>query len=345
QGGTLSAEGRLNFGRGFPANLRFSLDNARYADGELVDTQLSADLALNGPVLGNGRLSGRIDIGKSEITVPNSFGIREGVLLDIEHRGLPPDAALTLRRAGLPERERAASGGSASRLRLELDISAPNQIFIRGRGLDAEMGGLVRLRGRVSDVRPTGQFALLRGRINILGQRIDFDEGVITLSGDFDPRIRLVASTTAQDTTVILTVQGRVSDPEITLSSTPELPQDELLALLIFQRNLSELTPFQVAQLATAAATLAGGGSGGLLEGLRASTGLSNLDVTTGEEGEIGVRAGAYLQENVYLDLEAEDDGDARATINIDITDSLRGRATFGNDGDSNIGIFFERDY
>ncbi len=344
QGGSISGQGRVGFTRGIPADLALRLNNARYSDGQLVDTTISANITVDGPLAGAGRISGRVDIGKTEITVPNSFGIREGVLLDIEHRNLPADAALTLDRAGLPEQERGSRSGSSD-LRLDVEISAPNQIFVRGRGLDVEMGGVVRLRGRVSDVLPIGEFALIRGRINILGQRLEFDEGVIQLSGDFDPRIRLVATTNAQETTVNLVVEGRVSDPQVTLTSSPELPQDELLALLIFQRNLSELTPFQVAQLATAAATLAGGGSGGILEGLRSATGLSNLDVVTGDEGEIGVRAGAYLRDNIYLDVEAEDDGDARATINIDITDNLRGRATFGNDGEGSIGIFYEKDY
>ncbi|QHQ36618.1 translocation/assembly module TamB domain-containing protein [Algicella marina] len=345
QGGSLQAQGRLGFGRGLPADLAMRIDNARYSDGELVQTTVSANLEINGPLLGDGRLSGQVDIGKTEITVPSSFGIREGVLLDVQHLSLPRDAAMTLQRAGLPEREEPSPAGSGSNLRLDITISAQNQIFVRGRGLDTELGGTVVVRGPISNVRPIGQFDLIRGRISILGQRIDFDEGSVNLSGDFDPRIRLVATTIATDTTVNLIVEGRVSDPEITLTSSPELPQDEVLALLIFQRNLSELTPFQVAQLATAAASLAGGGGGGLLDNLRSSTGLSNLDIVTGDDGEVGVRAGAYLRDNVYLDVEAEDDGDARATINIDITDSLRGRATFGNDGDSSIGIFYEKDY
>ena len=65
-------------------------------------------------------------------------------------------------------------------------INAPNQIFVRGRGLDVELGGEVRVQGTTTDIQPVGQFDLRRGRLLILGQRIEFDEG--SLTADRQPR-------------------------------------------------------------------------------------------------------------------------------------------------------------
>ena len=48
---------------------------------------------------------------------------------------------------------------------------------MRGRGLDAELGGSVRLTGPVTNIQPVGGFSMIRGRLSILGQRITFDEG------------------------------------------------------------------------------------------------------------------------------------------------------------------------
>ena len=58
---------------------------------------------------------------------------------------------------------------------------------MRGRGLDAELGGSVRLTGPVINIQPVGGFEMIRGRLSILGQRITFDEGTVTLVGDLDP--------------------------------------------------------------------------------------------------------------------------------------------------------------
>ena len=79
--------------------------------------------------------------------------------------------------------------------------------------------------------------------LGILGQRITFTEGQVTLVGDLDPEINFVASTQGSDITVNVTVRGRVSDLQITFSSQPELPQDEVMARLIFNRSISELSP------------------------------------------------------------------------------------------------------
>ena len=79
-------------------------------------------------------------------------------------------------------------------------ISAPNQIFVRGRGLDVEIGGQMTVRGTTTDIQPVGQFDLRRGRILILGQRIDFDEGSLQLVGNLDPQIHFVARDHARGT-------------------------------------------------------------------------------------------------------------------------------------------------
>ena len=117
------------------------------------------------------------------------------------------------------------------------------------------------------------------------------------------------------------------------------------MARLIFNRGINELSPLQIAQLAAAAAELAGGSNTSLLGSLRQATGLDDLDVVTDSEGNAAVRAGRYVQENVYLGVEAGAGGTARGTINLDITEELKARGALGSDGDSSVGVFFERDY
>ncbi len=140
-------------------------------------------------------------------------------------------------------------------------------------------------------------------------------------------------------------MRGRVSDLDISFSSQPQLPQDEVLARLIFNRCINELSPLQIAQLAAAAAELAGGSNTSLLGSLRSATGLDDLDIVTDSEGNAAVRAGRYIQDNIYLGVEAGAGGTARGTINLDITEDLKARGAVGTDGDSSVGIFYEKDY
>ena len=139
-------------------------------------------------------------------------------------------------------------------------------------------------------------------------------------------------------------LQGRANEPELVFESSPELPQEEIVSLLLFGRGFETLSLFQAAQLASSLATLSGQ-SEGILEKLRRNVGLDDLDVRTDEEGDTSVRMGRYLTENVYTDVEVNPQGDSEVSINIDLSPSLTARGRVNNDGRSAVGLFFERDY
>jgi len=109
---------------------------------------------------------------------------------------------------------------------------------------------------------------------------------------------------------------------------------------------MGELSPIQLAQLAAAAAELVGGGGGGgLVESLRGAAGLADLDIVTDDAGNVGVQAGTYIQDNVYLGVTAGANGQSKVTINLNVTDDLTIKGAAGQDGNSSIGVFYERDY
>ncbi len=348
-GGNVTAEGRVTLAPGYPADLAVRLNNVRYTDGVFVSTRLDGDLALNGPLVGaGGMLKGQIALGRTEISISEGLGPNIAQALNqVDHVDASAGVLQTLERANVGNSAAAEPSGTPSPgIGLDVRISAPNQIFVRGRGLDVELGGELRVQGTTTDIQPVGQFDLRRGRLVVLGQRIEFDEGSLQLVGNLDPLLHFVASTTSGDVTAYVTVDGRASSPEIKFSSEPQLPQDEVLARVLFNTTTQNLSAFQLAQLAAAAAELAGGGGGpGILSQIRGATGLDNLDVITQDDGATAVRAGKYLANNVYVDVQSDSRGVSRAEINLDVNDNLTARASVASDGNSTIGLFFERDY
>jgi translocation and assembly module TamB len=291
-------------------------------------------------------LSGRIDIGRTEISVAEGLGANaQAALEQVAHVDTPPAVQVTLDRAKVGE-PRSSRESTRPGIGLDIRISAPNQIFVRGRGLDVEIGGQMTVQGMTNDIQPVGQFNMRRGRILILGQRIEFDEGSLQLVGNLDPLIHFVAETSSGDVTAIVTVDGRVSQLEITFSSEPPLPQDEVLSRVLFNRATAELSAFQLAQLAAAAADLAGGGGGqGFIGQLRGATGFDDLDIITQDDGSTAVRAGMYLEDNLYLDVQSDTRGVSRAQVNLEVNRSVTARASVGSDGNTTFGLFYERDY
>ncbi|PQO24772.1 translocation and assembly module protein TamB [Rhodobacteraceae bacterium WD3A24] len=344
QGGRFSLSGPITLAPGLPAALEVTAQNARVADPRLYEARLSGRLGIDGPLRDGALISGTLRLQEAELRIPTAnFGDNGHVPDGLHHVNESGAARATRDRAGILD------GGERRRngppFRLDVTLEAPNRIFVRGRGLDAELGGTLQLRGDTADVIPAGEFGLIRGRFDLLGNRFTLNEGFATLQGRFVPVIRLVANTDTGGLTARVIIEGVATEPQIRFESVPELPEEEVVSRLIFGENLTELSPFQAAQLASAIATLSGRGGNGLVDNLRQNFGLDDLDVTAGENGGATLRAGRYITENVYSDIAVDSEGRSEVTINLDISSSvtIRGRAT--SDGHTGLGLYFERDY
>lgn len=346
-GGSIGVSGSVGLKPEFVADLKITMRNAKLTDGNMATAIVSSDVTVRGPLMSQPVVGGRIDIQRAEITIPERFAAN-AAMLGVKHLKPPPQVARTLAKAketlaaGKPKK---GKGGSGPNVVLDLTISAPARIFVRGRGIDAELGGEMALKGPVSNLAPVGSFEMRRGSLDVIGQHIVFDSGKVTLLGDLDPNIDFVATTSTSSIAVTARVTGRASDPQIVLSSVPELPQDEVMARFLFGRSIQDLSPLQIAQLATAVAQLAGGSSGpDLLGSIRKSTGLDNLGVVTDSSGNAAVQAGRYIGDNIYLGVTTGVGGQTDATINLDVTKNLKLRGQAGTDG-SKGGVYYEREY
>jgi translocation and assembly module TamB len=344
-GGQIGLSGTVDVaGPGIPGAVDITLNGLRLVDPALYEVLVEQGaLSVTGPLSVAPRVAGRIDLGQSEIRVPETGLGNAPAIPEIRHVGETAAERRTRAAAGLLATRTSGESGSVG---LDLQISAPRRIFLRGRGIDAEFGGAIRIAGSSLAVIPSGQFDLIRGRISILGTRLDLTEGSATLQGDFDPFLRLRAESRAGGYRIIIAVDGPASAPDISLSSDPFLPEDEILAQLLFGRSVSALSPVQLLQLADAASSLAGGSTnGGILSNLREGLGLDDLDLETDDEGNVAVRAGRYLSDNVYTDVTVGAAGESELSLNIDLTPDITARGSFSSDGSSGIGVFFERDY
>ncbi len=343
-GGQITVTGPVSLSAPFNANLSLAARGVRLSDPRLYETIISGDLAISGPLTGGGRIAGTVNVGETNLRIPTGGGSSIGAIPDLIHVAEPPEVRATRDRAGLIGGN-GGSGGGARPFALDVTVNAPNRIFIRGRGLDAELGGALRIGGTTSDIVPSGGLDLIRGRLDLLGRRFTLNEGTATLQGRLVPFIRLVATTETEGTVVQIIVEGEASEPTITFRSVPDLPEEEALARLLFGRDITSISPLQAAQLASAIATLAGRGGDGIVGRLRQGFGLDDLDVVTSEDGTAAVRAGRYLSENVYTDVTIGADGKTELNLNLDVSRSVTVRGRLGSDGNTGLGVFFERDY
>ena len=181
--------------------------------------------------------------------------------------------------------------------------------------------------------------------VEVLGKRFDLSEGRVDLQGSLDPFLRFVATSTTRDGTASIIIEGPASAPEVSFVASPERPEDEVLALLFFGRDLSKLSTFQTLQLASAVATLAGNSGADVIGRLRRGFNLDDFDVVTDEDGGTAVRAGKYISENIYTDVTVGGSDADEVSLNLDVTPQITLRGSVNSDGDTALGVFFERDY
>lgn len=352
--GTIGASGSIGvLAPGMPMDIALTAHNARPLASDLVTALMDMNLRLHGDVRGTegqGRLTaaGSILIHRADIQVPERMPVSVAVL-DVRLPGQKPPPP-------------AAPGPDIA---LDLTLTAPQAIYVRGRGLDAELGGTMRVHGTAAHPLPSGGFQMRRGTFSLAGTTLTFTSGDVTFNGAsrIDPTLRFVAVSSSGGVTATLTVGGYASHPTITLSSIPDLPQDEILAHLLFNQSATSLSPFQYAEIAAALAQMTGvTGGGDPLASLRKGLGLDRLTVgsstnqllpgqTANEQSTAksapAVEAGRYVAQGVYVGAKQGTSGtETQATVQIDLTKRLKLETDVGSgSGANNIGLTYQFEY
>ncbi len=348
QGGDIAVAGTVTVdpAANFPADLTIRIRNGRYIDGTLINTSFNADLTLTGPVLGNGTIGGRVDLLRTEVLLPDSFG--GGPPITVEHINVAPGFVPPMETIARPSTGTAATGGGGGGgLNLGITLNSTSGIFVRGFGLDAELGGSTRLEGTIGAPRAVGGFQMRRGRIQVLGRRFDFSRGNLTFTGSLDPVLDFVAATTTADITATVTVSGPASDPDIVLTSSPALPEEEIISRILFGRSIGSLSAVQALQLVDAIAEFSGayGRGNGVFARLRQTLGLDDLDIQQNAEGGTTIGVGKRITNNVSVGVQTETNGTSKVTIDLDLTKNLKAQVQGGADGSGRVGLTYEREY
>ena len=344
--GTIGLRGSIGLAADIPLDLTVQLRNAKPLASDRLTAAVDGDVTLRGTMAAPAA-GGTIRVSRADIQIPETLPASVAVL-DVRRPGQKPRAPTV-----------------PTTVALDLTVQAPRAIFVRGRGVDAELGGTLHLGGTSLAPEIAGGFDMRRGTVSVAGTTLIFSRGRVGfdgtgVTGKIDPTLDFTADSTAASTTATLAIGGYASAPKITLSSVPDLPQDEVLAFLLFKRSSKELGPFQLAEIAAALANLTGvgGGVGNPLERVRKGLGLDRLSVgspstTLGSTSASAassaptIEAGRYVANGVYIGAkQGTTGGQTGATVQIDITKGLKLETDAGTGTGSNaVGLSYQFEY
>jgi translocation and assembly module TamB len=339
RGGTVSGRAAFDLAgpKGFGMDIALQAQAAQLLDRDDIKAQVTGPIAIRSDG-GLGSISGKVRL------VSGSFRLGTAAT------GAAQIARLPVRSLNRPEEERPV----ARRLtpwRLDLDVDAPGRLAVTGLGINSEWSANLKVAGTVTEPRISGRADLVRGSYDFAGRRFDLERGIIRFTGEspVNPALDITAEGGVQGLNAVIRVAGRAQRPEISFTSTPALPQDELLSRLLFGTSITNLSAPEALQLAAAVASLNNSG-GGLdpINAVRAATGLDRLrivpaDITTGQGTAIA--AGKYLGRRVYVEVVTDARGYSATIVEYQISRWLSLLSSISTIGRESVNVRVSKDY
>jgi len=336
--GSVQASGRvgLDAASGFPIDVTAKLDRARLARGDDLDATASGTISITNSKSAGGLIKGEINIPEARYAIVRQGAAAIPELTGIRRKGAPP---VTPGATTLP-----------SNWKLDIHIRADNQIFVSGMGLEAEWRTDMRVSGTSTAPNVVGKLEVVRGTYSFAGRRFDIDHGNVTFQGGLtNPALDISATTTVDSVTATIAIGGYAQAPRITFTSSPTLPQDEVLSRLLFGTSVTSLSPTQAIQLAAALNSLRGSG-GGLnpLGKLRSVAGVDRLRVLGADENAgrgTSLAAGKYISNNIYVEIVTDARGFTATQLEISLSKALSVLSQTGSFGGSNVSLRYKKSY
>ncbi len=235
----------------------------------------------------------------------------------------------------------------ANRFEADLQISLADNIRVQGQGISGRLTGDMRIRSTPKkEMIGTGEISIVSGTFSAYGQSLTIDEGRLIYRGDRldNPEIRVTASRRTGSVSAGVRVSGLLTNPVITLYSSPSMNQEEILSYIVFGRPLASLTSGEGMDLVGAATAIGLQNSGFITKSLSSTFGLDDLHIDADAGAEtMSLVVGKYLTPKLYLSYGIGLlDTINTARIRYDLTKSWSLEATSGED--VGVDIFYRID-
>jgi len=339
-GGLLSGQGWVDAipENDFPYDITFVLKNITLARNDRVTLSVGGQTTMFGSLFSHS-ITGSLNIEKAETIIPDrlSTDITELEVIEVN-------------KVGSFEEEKQRITSRKTNIKLDLSLESLGRLFINGRGLSSEWKGNLVIKGTTTEPLINGRLSVLRGNYNFLGKRFNLNEGFIDFDGKFPPSpyLDMTGEAKTRDITAIVKLTGTFQNLEVKLNSKPSVPSDEILAQLLFGRNVSQITPLQAIQLGNAINAMRGKNTYDFIGRTREVLGVDQLEVKqlgdTIQESTIS--AGKYLSDKVYLEVEKGIGAESgKASVTWEITPHITVETEVGENTETGAGINWKWDY
>lgn len=343
RGGLLTGRGiiALDLDQKFPYELDLALNNIALVHLDTVSSNVSGEMTLAGDIK-QGALSGEIRSDRLQMTPPKQKK-------DLMH-------ALEIQYVNLSDSEEPPTQYvpevSSWPLALNLTLNIPGNAFFTDDDLTSEWKGDLTVTGNTISPHIEGHLNAESGHYLFNGKKFEITKGTITFAGDpgKDTTLYVIGSLDIDRITAEIVVRGPINDPTIALRSTPPMPQRDILSWVLFNKGMSEITPFQNDQLSESVVDLSKANKNpDFITRLRDRFGIDKIDISHDERSEnhdISVEVGKYLTDNTFISVKKNMTTEAnQVCIGTNLISDFKLQAEVADDGTGAVNLLWHRDY
>ncbi len=345
--GSIVLKGRTDVDPPFQTEIALTMEQATLLRTETLTVTTGGNLDIKGDK-DRMDLTGEINLERTEIAIPKRF---------------PPDVTVIpvsiINDPAAASSEKPPQKGGGTMIQMDLGVNIPDKFFVRGRGLDAEFKGRLTVRGPANNPVVRGSLNVVRGTFLCLSRTFKVTSGQIAFDGATPPvpYLNINTQVNAGEITAQVDVTGPADAFKLKLSSQPPLPQDEIMAQILFGQSVAKLNTFQALQMAYSVNQLAGGYGPDVMGKTRSFLGLDRLDFSGGDqEGKNNdgsnttngpsVTLGKYVTDRVYVGVEQDlTDNKQDVIVDVNITPNFTVESKAGTKSGAGLGFNWNYDY
>lgn len=318
----------------FPFDLHADLQKMHSVQSDLIDGSFSGFLKMTGDMQ-KAQASGNLTVDQT------TFTLSDDLLNEI------PSLPVTFIHKPISLQVEPLQNPSEYPLELNIYLTSDKSVFVKGRGLDSTWQGDVKLTGTVAHPAACGTLTLQKGTFAFSGKSFVLTQGEISFTDTPSPSsyIKISGELPLSAATITFQMQGPLTSPVLTFQSIPSLPTSSILSLILFDKDISEISALQALSLAQTIVSLSGKGGPGVLESIRKTIGVDRLHIV-GKDGtdEISVQIGWYLSHGITLSL-SQSATSSDVTIEVDLKNGFIFQAETQNQEEGKFSLKWNKNY
>lgn len=289
--GTSNSTAVFDFKPGLPFSVQGEIKHFRIVQFDWLTAAASGPFTIKGDLSG-ALAQGKLTLDEADVTIPDQL----------------PSELPTLPLTFINEPETHVDKLNPPEpypFRYELEIHGDHDLRLSGRGIEAELEGDIQMTGKNLSVIASGALHTKKGKFAFAGKDFIINQGEVLFSEE-KGFLNITSTVEYPSLTITVHFRGDLKAPQLIFESNPSMSTSAILAHILFNKDVSELSAGQAVQLASTIITLSGTSGPNVLESIRKSLGIDRFSVSvpaTKESGYVAIEIGKYITEGVMISL------------------------------------------